>query len=210
MKTLFLSSIIVLGALIAYESRKHRKMQDRWTEDFWTREARANNTRKKSLDYLHYITIPFEDLPMDTMRENSSVQESHTILHELSTQKIVNFTGYTNTDLKLKYGTANITELSQYDQNYTYMVRALQTWAEALYLGGFEEETRIVLEFAVSTGTDMSHSYYILADIYDSRGESAKKAALIEAAENLRSSMRKVIARTLKESGPYSGWLHSS
>lgn len=210
MKTLFLSSIIVLGVLIAYEGRKHRKMQNKWTEDFWTREARANNTRKKSLEYLNYITIPFESLPMETMKEHSAVQESHKTLQQLSTEKIVNFTGYTNTDLKLKYGTANITNLSQYDQNYTFLVRALQTWAEALYLGGFEEETRIILEFAVSTGTDMSHSYYILADIYDSQGKSEKKAALIEAAENLRSSMRKVIAHTLKESGPYSGWLHSS
>ena len=33
-------------------------------------------------------------------------------LQDLSDAKIVNLTGYTNTDLKLKYGTANITILS--------------------------------------------------------------------------------------------------
>ena len=35
-------------------------------------------------------------------------------------------------DLKLEYGTANINDLSQYDQNYTLLVRTLQKWAEAL------------------------------------------------------------------------------
>ena len=105
-------------------------------------------------------------------------EECKEILRSLSTQKIVNLTGYTNTDLKLSYGTANITCLTEYDQNYTLLVSTLQKWAEALYRGGAKKECRQVLEYAVSIGTDVSHTYFLLADLYDEEGESDLKCSL--------------------------------
>ena len=135
--------------------------------------------------------------------------ECKEILRSLSTQKIVNLTGYTNTDLKLSYGTANITCLTEYDQNYTLLVSTLQKWAEALYRGGAKKECRQVLEYAVSIGTDVSHTYFLLADLYDEEGESDLKCSLIEKASGLSSLSSKVIVRTLQGSGPYSGWLRS-
>ncbi len=208
MKTLFLSSLIVFCILIAYENRKHKKMIEKAEKDFWETEKLANSTRKKSLDSLNYILIPFEKLPMQILIDNSVVAECHRLLTELSTQKIVNLTGFTNTELKLAYGTANINCLSDYDQNYTLLVRTLQSWAEQLFLAGYEKEAQTILEFSISTNTDVSHSFYLLADIYDKIGETDKKKDLITIAENLKSSMSRVIARTLQESGPYSGWLH--
>ncbi len=209
MITSFLSSFIVFCLMIAYVTRKHRRMEEKSIKEFWEREAKANNTRKKPLEHLPFITIPFDSLPMEILKDNPNVAECHDLLASLSSGKILNLTGYTNTDLKLEYGTANITLLTEYDQNYTLLVRTLQDWAEVLYLSGYEEEARTVLEFAVSTQTDVSHTYYLLADIYDKYGDASKKAALIETAGSLRSSMKNAIVRTLQESGPYSGWLHS-
>ncbi|MCH5275638.1 MAG: hypothetical protein J1E65_07335 [Lachnospiraceae bacterium] len=210
MKTLFLSSLIVFCALIAYENKKHIRIEEKFKQDFWEREEKSNNVRKKSLENLPYISIPFEKLPMEVLQEDAAVSEYHRQLTALSSQKIVNFTGYTNTDLKLEYGTANITWLSEYDANYTLLVRTLQEWAEALYKQNYTAEAVTVLEFAISIGTDVSHSYYLLADLYDASGNSAKKASLLSAAENLRSPFKNIIVRTLQGSGPYSGWLHSS
>lgn len=205
MKTLFLSSLIVFCLLIAYENKKHRRMEEKYKKDFWDREARANSTRKKSLDNLPYITIPFEALPMETMQENERIADIHALLKNLSTQSIVNFTGYTNTDLKLEYGTANITCLSEYDQNYTLLARTLQEWAEYLLAAGFTDDAQAVLEFAIATRTDVSRSYYLLADIYDEKNQPEKKAALLETAQTLKSAMKNAIVRTLQQSGPYSG-----
>lgn len=204
MKTLFLSSLIVFCLLIAYENKKHKKMEEKFKKDYWDRESQANSTRKKSLDNLEYITIPFDALPMETMKDNSHILGYHTLLKDLSTQKIVNFTGYTNTDLKLEYGTANITCLSEYDQNYTLLARTLQEWAEILYAADFADDAQTILEFAISTRTDISRTYYLLADIYDDKNEPEKKAMLLETAQTLRSAMKNAIVRTLQESGPYS------
>lgn len=208
MKTLFLSSFIVFCGLIAYENRKHKKILKKSEKEFWETERKANNTRKKSLEHLNYITIPFEELPMDILIEKAEIAECHRLLKELSTRKIVNLTGLTNTELKLEYGTANINCLSDYDQNYTLLVTTLQSWAEHLYTEGYITEAQTILEFSISTNTDVSHSYYLLADIYCANGESEKKAALIQSAEKINSSMNKVIVRTLQGSGPYSDWLH--
>ena len=145
----------------------------------------------------------------DAVANEAISEECKEILRSLSTQKIVNLTGYTNTDLKLSYGTANITCLTEYDQNYTLLVSTLQKWAEALYRGGAKKECRQVLEYAVSIGTDVSHTYFLLADLYDEEGESDLKCSLIEKASGLSSLSSKVIVRTLQGSGPYSGWLRS-
>lgn len=145
----------------------------------------------------------------DAAANEAISEECKEILRSLSTQKIVNLTGYTNTDLKLSYGTANITCLTEYDQNYTLLVSTLQKWAEALYRGGAKKECRQVLEYALSVGTDVSHTYFLLADLYDEEGKSDLKCSLIEKASGLSSLSSKVIVRTLQGSGPYSGWLRS-
>ncbi|MGN0432291.1 MAG: hypothetical protein ACI4EQ_08035 [Lachnospiraceae bacterium] len=209
MKTLFLSSFILFCLIIFYNNRKHTKMLEKQEKAFWDREAAANSTRRKSLDGLEYITIPLDFLPMETMKEDTSVQELLNVIKDLSTVKIVNLTGFTNTDLKLEYGAANITCLSDYDASYTLLARTLQEWAEILFKNGFISEAQTILEFAVSTKTDVSQSFYLLADIYERQGESSKIEDLIAHAGSLRSSMSPVIVRTLQGSGPYSGWLRS-
>lgn len=233
MKTLFLSSLISFCLLIFLLNKRHSKMEKSMKDAFWKREEEANHTRRKSLDNLPYITIPLEELPLachitgdaaafqntydaiafrntDDATANEIIsEECKEVLRSLSTQKIVNLTGYTNTDLKLSYGTANITCLTEYDQNYTLLVSTLQKWAEVLYRGGAKKECRQVLEYAVSIGTDVSHTYFLLADLYDEEGESDLKYSLIEKASGLSSLSSKVIVRTLQGSGPYSGWLRS-
>ena len=170
---------------------------------FWARERKANSVRKKPLDDLDYVKIPLDKLPMRcSVRTTKEPKNTVVSLTSLSTQPIVNLTGFTNTDLKLEYGTANITPLSQYDQNYTVLVRTLQQWADLLLDSGLTDDAETVLAYAVSIGTDVSHTYYALAKIYAGREEYDKIADLILRAEELRSALRNSIVRTLQESYP--------
>ena len=189
----FLASFIIFIIWLTYMLTKTRRSEEKQQKQFWARERQANNTRRKSLDGLSYITIPLDTLPMDTAADNFSIQECLEIIRTLSTQTIVNLTGYSNTDLKLMYGAPNITVLTEYDQNYTFLVRTLQKWASLLYEQGFVPEARAVLEFAVSTNTDISSSYKLLATIYRDNGESEKIAALLQTAQSLRSLSKKEI-----------------
>ena len=200
MNLLLLASTIIFISLLTGLIKKHTKKVKKAEQAFWDKELAANHVRKKSLDSLDYVTIPMERLPLGIMADNEKIQEYISIIQALSARKIVNFTGITNTDLKLTYGTANITALSEYDENYTTLITTLQRWAKLLYDGGFVDDTCTLLEYAVSIGSDVSATYYLLADIYQARQQEDKIFELIDSASDLNSKKGKTIAHTLRES----------
>jgi hypothetical protein len=178
--------------------RVSRKVEEK-EEAFWEKELRSNSVRKKSLDDLEYVHIPVDLLPFGTADDNTILQSAEDELLALKDEKIVNFTGITNTDLKLEYGTANITVLSQYDQNYTAMVIALQKWGQELYNQCRYEDAQKVLEFAMRTRTDISGTYKILIDMYKTKlGYNEAKIqekleAMLPIAKNLNALSRQQI-----------------
>lgn len=185
--------------VINHNVRKSRRIQADEEKRFWDREHLANQTRRKPLDGLDYIKIPLDRLPMQLLEENEKVAECLRMIQELSLRPIVNLTGYSNTDLKLEYGTANITALTEYDQNYTLLVSTLQQWADLLYQADQTEPTREILEFAVEIRTDVSRTYDLLSDIYIKNGQRDKIPELINTAESLNSLNREVILRHLRK-----------
>lgn len=195
----FLASFITFSLLVYYNIKKWSRKSRRLESDFWARESAANSVRRKSLEGLPYIKIPLESFPTHLLNDNSEVLECIEIMESLSDQKIVNLTGWSNTDLKLEYGTANITALSEYDQNYTLLARTLQQWADVLADAGYLEEAVVLMKFAVSTNTDVSRTYYQLADYWASKKEWGEIQQLLHTAEGLRSSNRAAIVRHLKE-----------
>ena len=199
MNIIFLASFITLIIVISVTIKRQSRNSKQANAEFWARENRANFVRNKPLDDLNYIKIPFENFPTHLLHDNPAVLECIDILGNLTSRKIVNLTGWSNTDLKLEYGTGNISLLSDYDQNYTVLVRTLQKWADALLDAGFQKEASVLMEFAVSTGTDVGRTYYQLADYWNSQGEWAQVDRLISSAENLRSSNKDAIIKHLRD-----------
>lgn len=202
MNLVFIASLIVFILFLSVRIKRQNKIQQNAEKSFWERERLANSVRRKSLDGLNYIQIPLETFPTHIMQEDETVLECIDLMESLTAQKIVNLTGFSNTDLKLEYGTANITVLTEYDQNYTLLVRTLQKWADALIAAGYAKEAAILMEFAVSTHTDISRTYYQLAEYYVSQRESEKIQWLKDMADGLRSSNRSTILNHLKEMYP--------
>ena len=199
MKFPFFASFIVFCAWLGYELHKHRNLEKKSMESFWEKEYEANRTRRKSLDDLEYITIPLDTFPMSLLTDDSVIIECRDILKELSKDPIVNLTGISNTDLKLKYGAPNINLLTDYDQRYTVLVRTLQNFGKALYDKKYIKEAQTVLEFAVSTRTDISSTYKLLTSIYKETGQPEKILELLPVAESLNSGLKNSIVKMLKE-----------
>lgn len=201
MNFLIIASTLVLAAFIAIASSRNQRAAAAIEQEFWRRERAANNTRRKPLDDLPYIKLPMEIFPMELLRDVPRIEDCQQIILSLKDQPIVNFTGLSNTELKLRYGAPNITRLTTYDQNYTLLARTLQQWAQILYDNGFSAEACQLLEFAVSTGTDVSATYRLLCQIYQENGTPEKIKALYPVAESLNSAMQKPIVRILQEFG---------
>lgn len=194
----YLASLFMLIFIISHNIKKQKRQKAQEEESFWAKEARANSVRRKSLDGLHYIRISMEDFPTNLLSDDSAVTECIDILQTLSTQPIVNLTGYTNTDLKLEYGAANLTKLMEYDQNYTLLVRTLQKWADLLMEAGHMESAVVLMQYAISTDTDVSRTYYCLADYLLSKGEIKQVEQLLAVAQNLHSPSKNIIVRNLQ------------
>ncbi len=199
MNFIIFASTLIIALVIAITLAKNNKQNTAIQQNYRAREREANNTRRKPLDDLDYIKIPVETFPMELLSNVPKVDDYKQIIQTLSESKIVNFTGINNTELKLRYGAPNIDLLTTYDQNYTLLVRTLQQWAQALYDAGYIDEACHLLEFAVSTGTDVSGTYRLLCEIYKKQNTPEKIGSLYPIAETLNSAMQKTIVRILQE-----------
>ena len=206
----FFASFIIFVIWLTYELKKHNRKDKKVLESFWERESRANATRRKPLDDLEYIQVPVGTLPLDCLPEDSYAAEYADVIRTLAPQKIVNFTGISNTDLKLRYGAPNIDLLSRYDQNYTVLVRTLEQLAEKYFESGLYTDAQTLLEYAVSIHSDVTGTYRLLKAIYLKNGQEEKLSALLDAADALHSITRPVIVRMLQESDSDTGLPHSS
>lgn len=202
MNLAFFASFIALILAVSISVRRQAKLTKERENAFWAREERSNNVRRKSLEHLDYISVPLERFPTHLLNDHSDVLECINILEDLSSAKIVNLTGYSNTDLKLEYGTANITLLSEYDQNFTVLIRTLQKWADLLWANHYSKEAADIMEYAVHIGTDIGKSYYLLAEYWVAEGKASHVDYLVKAAENLKSSHKEIIIRNLREKYP--------
>ena len=197
MKMPVLTSVILFIIVLFYFIKKSSKEADNALENFRKRESEADNTRKKPLDDLNYITIPDEIFRMNRDSDDNDCQSSVKVFDSLKDQKIVNLTGISNTDLKLAYGAPNLPILAQYDQNYTVLARSLDRYASFLTKSGNTDDAVKVLEFAVETGSDISSTYKQLVALYQSNGIKDKIPSLKEKASSLNSVMSPSILRYL-------------
>lgn len=173
------SLLIIFVVWQFYEIQKSDRLSKKGTEVFWKKEQMANLSRRADISGLDYIIIPLEQLPMaDT--DDPTINSYRDTISKLADQRILNLTGFTNTDLKMKYGASNINTLSEYDNNYLILVSILHKWGERLYRKGYTEAALSVLEYAVMCLTDVRMTYQLLAEIYRNQHKFDKIDALID------------------------------
>lgn len=188
---------IIIGMLILYECKKHSRKSDSAKASFWAREARANTVRRKDISNLNYINIPDSVIPSDI--SDDEINEYRTTLLNLQARKILNLSGLTNTDLKEKYGVANLSALSEYDENYITLVNIIARCGARLIEIGNCSLAAVILEYGISIGTDVSRNYYMLAELYRKDNNITGINSLIESADKLDSIMKAPILSKLNE-----------
>ena len=199
------TTFIIFVAFIHLMIRRSDQAKKDADAEFFRKEHEASFVRKKSLDGLDYIVIPLDELPFGAMPGDPEVIHAENTVRKLADKKIVNLTGISNTDLKLKYGTANITPLTEYDTNYLELARVLNKWGKALYQSGRYTEAAQVLSFAVHTGSDVTQTWHLYTDCLrlhlglDPEESALKLRALIPIAESLNALSKDAILKELEE-----------
>ena len=187
-----------IGVFILYEFKKSSRISERKSENFWDRERKANVARRKDISALNYLVIPMEELPfIDTT--DDELLEYHRTIENLSTLKILNLTGITNTELKEQYGIANLEALTNCDNNYITLVNTIARWGARLIALDYTKEAVTVLEYGLKIGTDVSRNFLMLAEIYQADNNYKKIDELIIRASALKSMMKDSIVNKLTD-----------
>lgn len=171
--------LIIFAVWLQYKMRKADRLSNKSSLQFWEKERQANLSRRADISDLEYITVPADSLPVSDT-EDATINSYRDTILSLSGKKIVNLTGLTNTELKLKYGPANLSLLSEYDNNYIILVSILQKWGKRLLDKGYMAEAASVFEFAAKCKTDVKSTYKMLAGIYKEQHAPDKIDALID------------------------------
>lgn len=183
---LFTTIVLIAGFIFVFMKMTSSK-PDTGIKSFNERERRANNTLRQPLDDLTFISVPINDIPMPEPAVNEKCAALASEIKSLSDKKIVNLTGISNTDLKLTYGAANLPILTEYDQNFTSLCKALYDLGLEYRDSGYEKEAVATLNAAVNLGTDLSGNYTALAEMYAEKGLYVEIQRLISCANDIRS-----------------------
>lgn len=194
---IFLPSILIFVVVYAIKRRHGDKKRQKVYDDFWERERQANMTRKKDISNLDYVPFSLERLPIGTYTD-TILADYESTLQKLSETKCIDLSAYSNTDLKLLYGTANLTILSEYDENYHILTSTLQAYANRKLELNQLDDAICILEYAMELKLDSSTIYTQLATLYKDNGMEAKISSIISAVSTMDESFSHLVLPKLE------------
>lgn len=190
-------SFLALCYIVSRNVSRFKKSHGQSHEEFLEQESRANSVRKADISALPYVEIPLNELPLDALSTCgcSALAEE---LRALASVKILNLSMYTNTELKLMYGPANLTALSDCDDAYTSLIMLLNKIGASLLEADRPDDAEKFLSFAISIGSDITTSYTMLATLYAKKHDINRIDRLIGNADSLTSLSGKTIQSNLR------------
>ena len=190
-------SFLALCYVVSRNVSRFKKTHGQSHEEFLEQESRANSVRKADISALPFVEIPLDELPLDALSAcgYSALAEK---LRALASVKILNLSMYTNTELKLMYGPANLTALSDCDNAYTSLIMLLNKIGASLLEADRPDDAEKFLSFAISIGSDITTSYTMLATLYAKKHDINRIDRLIGNADSLTSLSGKTIQSNLR------------
>lgn len=195
---LILPSFLVFIVWLSYELKKNEKKSKEGLQEFLKTEAEANNTRKQDISNLDYVFFSLSSLP-EYKGTNPDILSQQKRLLFFEGKQMLNLSAYTNTQLKLMYGAANLDILSAADVNFINFSRELFKYGQLLYDEGQEDQALEVLEYGIDIKTDLSKHYALLTEIYVKHQQLDKLLLLKENAENIHTMMKDSIVSSLED-----------
>lgn len=190
--------LIIFCFWLSHQMRKNDEQSAKQSKEFWDLEQKANFTRKQNTDDLVRITLPDTLIfhPDSTNTELAAIEDK---IKDTCSHEIINLTGISNTELKLKYGLANLDYLSECDGYFTRLVCQLKEWSKLLYKQDLINDCCKVLDFAISINADVTDIYLLRAKIYLADNDSDGVNHLIECAARLNTIRKNSIMDKLSQ-----------
>ena len=195
--------IIILIVIQLYLKKITRSGSER-SKKYWEREQKANSTRKQDISTLNYIkwddALPAIDNNLtlaDILNNSPEALKAYNNIQTLKTEPMLNLSEYSNTDLKLKYGVANLDTLTQYEDNYTSFIKSLSELGHILIEHKDISDATAFLEYAVKIGSDIRLTYTDLYALYSEAENASKIRQLRQYASIIKSVNKDLIVSAI-------------
>ncbi len=169
----------IICGLIHYKKMKASSADKRMSDEYWELQDKANHTRNKPFTDLEYFTASPDEIP----KAGESIEEIKYCLDKVDhaiSQPMMNLSDYSNTDLKLAYGTGNFEKLSLYDDNFNSFLVYLSNLANAYYRNNMKSEAQKTFMYAIKSGSTRFDDWMTLAKIYKSDQDTSGLNSLKE------------------------------
>lgn len=189
--------------IFRHHMRKNDKAQEKVSDSFWTKEKSSLVVRKKDLDESDYLqpSLNPDQLRPETYYDDidaSVLAKNQQYLRKLIAMKMVNFSHMSNTDIRLAYGTAMMTTIEAYEDNYSNYIRTLNTLGTELHIRGENDYAELFLKEAIHIGSDIQKTYLALGEILLQRNDLPALEALTEKARTLNSLTKDALVNHLE------------
>lgn len=198
----FVFFIIIIVVSHIRASRSENNL-DGSQKRFWEKEQASHYVRKKELteeDYIkgHVDLIPdFKESDYEAWGK-TSLYKAQEQLRETASKEMINLSGMLNSDVRLKYGTAQLDLIESLENNFNNYIQGLSLLGSELAQLDHKDIGQTLLEEAIQVGSDVSHTYMNLSDLYkDSENTEALKE-LLKKSSQLNSIMKSKIIKHIE------------
>lgn len=192
----FITFCLVLFFRYKYLDEKREKQED----EFFTKEQLARTTVGKIQDS-DYEVIPLSKFPFN-LCEDPSMIEMEEKIKDLSNEKLLNLTGISNTDVRLRFGVNHFEEATLAGEKYDELMGLLVNYATSLDDHGFSIESGLMLEHLIEMDCDIKSAWIALGKFYASTSNYDKLRELHDKVDSSKLSIKNATKEQLLEMMP--------
>lgn len=195
---------IIAFFVFHHHLRKNAKAQEDVTKAFWKKEESSLVVRKKELvdeDFIH-PSLTGDQLKGEDWyktQDQSALFRYEQHLKELLDKPMVNFQHMSNTDLRLNFGTANLTVVREYEENWNGYLTNLFTLGKKLFESGETDYSIQLLEEGIEMGTDNRYHFLLLGQHYKATKNHQAFDDLVVRAQSLESLTKTALLKALED-----------
>lgn len=176
--TIFILFLIFIF-IFQHNLRKSERSINNSRRTFWEREEKSLFARKTAISPDDYIQANPESLPQFPLEYFHEIGDEQLYKLQqrclkLANEPMMNLSDMMNSDVRIKYGAANLGLIENYENNYNQYLRTLYKLAKGYYELNKISEAVQVLEEGIHMQTDISDHILLLGTLYQKLGEKNK------------------------------------
>ncbi len=172
---------IIAILLFRHHLNKSEKSISEKRKEYYDKLSASTVTRKKEIESSAFLHLELED---DFLKSLNVDRKKVDDILSYKEKELLDFSKIENTDLMLKYGTANITRIQLAEENADVLRNKLYSLAKSLFEKGDFENVIIVVKELLRLRDDRSKTYMLLFDSYKELDYTKEIKELILEVEN--------------------------